>query len=259
MTLPKLEGKITIAAGNIITIQEFGGAAGPEAVTLTTGDFFWSTLDADDTMLDSIADDLTDNAVLGGTYALALDDSTGKITISASGGGVTSFTITWTSTAIRDLLGFAPGDTVSGALTYTGSEQAEYLWLPNVVRANPTAPDGDLGHEISDFTITFAPSGHTKRLAFTRRFVGNLEFRHVVASKMFITHETTANSSLQKFWRDVISLGKDVRYYKDRATDNTFVDLVIVDGGTFNPTPLNEGWEGAASLWSWGSEVVEAK
>lgn len=253
MPMSKMEGRVTVPTGGwSMSLQEFTPNAGPTTVTVAAGDYY---LTSTTSLLTAVKNALDGMAGGAGVYTVSLDDdadsSLGKVTISAT--GVTTFNITWSSTDLRDRLGFTAN--LSGAATYTGSEQAEYLFLPNVYRSNPMSPDGDQGAEESDFSITFSSSGASKRLAYNRRQVDNLEFTHLLGSKAFITWESTTNESLQKFWRDVIYPGYPFRYHKSRDTDATFVTWVALGGGEFKPKPVNPGWNNANSLWGWASEV----
>jgi len=266
ITLPKLEGRITIPTGGyIITVTEDAGAR-TSNVTIDAGDYYWTSgVSGGNSLVAQLKAELDGDATLLGTYTVSIDDAdpggTGKLTISVAGSastfGISDWDQTGSDTTLMDLCGFT-GVVPDGA-SATGAEHVEYLWMPNVVRSSPQSPDGDLGYEFADFSISYAPSGETTRIAHNRNFRDNLEFRKVHASKVWITHEVNTNESLQKFWRDVIYLGKAVRYHKDRATDATYVDWVVVDGGMLQPEPEEDGWTGAESLWNWRSDVVEAK
>src|SRR5687768_7257565 len=130
MALPKIEGMVTVPTGGwSVSVTE--DPAATSTVTVAAGDYFPTSTTA---LLSAFSTALTSNSTLAGTYTVSLDDasdsSTGKVTISAA--GVTTFAITWTSTALRDALGFA-GNT-SAALTVTGDNASPYVNLPNVKR-----------------------------------------------------------------------------------------------------------------------------
>ena len=60
----------------------------------------------------------------------------------ASGGG--NFTITWDSTALRDLLGFTA--TLTGAATYTATNVSPLLWSPGKPLMPELSPSGTTGN-----------------------------------------------------------------------------------------------------------------
>ncbi len=259
--LEKYEGLITVPTGGwALSVQEFTPNAGPATVTVPAGDYFWNSTASGGSAscLSTLASQLTSNGTLGGTYTATMSDdnlaATGKVTLAAS--GVTTFSVSWSSTVLRDLLGWTGN--ISGAASYVAPEHAERLWLPPVVNDSPEFPIGAVGWQVSDYIATVAPSGYSKRLGYARRYRGVIKYRQVYASKMWKRHEVTTNESLEKFWEDVIHPGYGVRFHPDRATDGTYVNWVLVSGDRFKPTPDVPGWQGARSLWSWDSELIEA-
>lgn len=264
MALPKIEASIPFTSSVSMTVAENGG--GGVAVTVVSGTalgYMLSTGNGDSALLTEIGDALTANASLAATYVLTLS-TTGKVTISASGGGVTSFAITWTNTTLRDVLGFTSGDTVSGALTYTGSEQAEYLWFPGVGKTNPMTPEGSAGKPVSDLTITVASSGAHKALSggtALMRYVDNLEFQFVLGNKIWTSLESVTNESFQKLWDKAVSTGRQLRYYPDATSTSNTVDYIAVpqDQGRFEfPChPHNENWQGATAHYRVQLNVIK--
>ena len=262
MALPKLEGRITLAAAVSMTIVEDSGARNATVVVASAGDYYLTSTAAGGagSLLATIAYELTTNGTLVGTYSVALDDTadsaTGKITISAT--GVSNFAVTWVGTELRNLLGWT-GDVTATAATYTAPEHAEYLFLPGCGRSSNLAPDGDVGVERTDGTLAVAPSGAAVALQYSTRYVDVLELAHLKGARTWVSLETTANMSLQKFWRDVIGTGKPFRYHIDRSVDATYVTWRTDEDGLrgFNPAPVVPGWYGASSIWSWRTNVLK--
>jgi hypothetical protein len=197
--------------------------------------------------------------LLTGT-TITLDDdsmtSTGRVTIFTD----TTFTWAWSSTWIRDLLGFT-GD-LSGADTYTGTKHAESLWLPSTGRSGVTAPNttstsSPFGMEEIDYSFTQAPSGASRAVGFTRRTgVETLTYSPIYGYKTWIAFESIPNESLQTFWRSGIALGLPVRFYPDRSDDSVYCTYVVTDGGKFKPTSLRDSWVGADALFTISYNVV---
>lgn len=255
MALPKLEGMFTIPTGGYtFSINEGGGA---QAVTIPAGQYFLTSgVSGGNSLLTEIGNQATAVGGLAGTYTLSVSDTdgsaTGKVTISCSGATPTAFT--WTSTALRDWIGFSGSESV-GATT-VGDNHAERLWLPNVRRAMPRTSDASTGLRVSDYTITVAPNGVSKRLAYNKRFVGDLTFNYLDGKKTKLEFETVVNESLETFWIDVIYAGHAVRYYTDRSVDSTYLEWVLTGGHEFVPDPAVPGWVGSSSTWNWSSQFI---
>ncbi len=258
MALPKVEGLITIPTGGYtLTVTEVPAAT--TTVTIPAGDYYWNS---STNFCSAIADALTNNATLAGTYTVSIadgtDTSTGYCTISSS--GITSFAITWVSTTLRDYLGFA-GNTSAGT-TATSTRQARYLWLPNTGRTRPMAPDPTavsqhMGQEVTDFAFTQAASGVATGTYFNTRYRDSFAFDLLKGNKTWIVNESIVNESLQKFYDDVVKRGTRFRYYPDRSDDAVYFTMMIGNAGQFAPDAVVENWTGANSLWNVNYEMWE--
>lgn len=251
MSLAKLEGRITVPTGGwLISHQEFTPNAGPTSRTIAAGNYYLSTTGTLDPLLTELDDQL--ELLGGGNYTVTLSATTGKVTIAAT--GVVTFNITWTSTDLRDALGFTGN--LSGGLTYTGSNQARYLFLPDVTRnGSLLAPDGDEGAEEADLVTSMAPDGSMVSTQYRSRKFDVLGWSKLGAAKTWVTFESTVNESLQKFWQDVNRSGRPFRYHKDRAVDATFVTWRAGETNIYQPSPEVPGWVGSKSLWNWETRV----
>lgn len=255
MTLPKLEGHITVPTGGwSISVTE--DPAATSSVTVAAGSY-WLT--STTSLVTALVTALNANGTLSGTYAATVDDTsataTGKVTISVT--GVTTFAITWTSTSLRNALGWT-GNT-SAAASVTSQSSSPYIYLPNVVRTNTMAPDGYKGQPVTDGTVTVSPSGTSKGITYATRYVDNLEFRFLLGSKTWRTWEVVTNESLQSFYETTIGYGCPLRYHKDRSDDTTYVSYRSLAVGSMSASAAIAGWTGnAASLWHYGpTSVVE--
>jgi hypothetical protein len=256
-TLPKLEGRITISSTQTMVVTDSGGVS--QNRTVAAGDYYLTTTatGGSNSLLTTVKNALDAS---GQTYTVTVDDtedtSTGKVSILVNAG---TTTIDFTSaTTLRDILGFAGNPSTASGVT--GEYQARYLWLPNCGRSgslgpDPTSTSYDMGGEEVDGTFTFSPSGASKRLAYTRRFVETMNFEMMKGSKTWIALETTTNESMQKFWRDVISQGLPFRYHYNRANDSVYFTWVATNFNNFKPSQVQPGWVGANSLWSIGYDA----
>lgn len=247
MALPKLEGRLTLAAQSF-TLTDRSNPSGT-TITVAASDYF---LTSSTSLLSTLGSAMTVGTV---TYVCTVDDTadsaTGLVSLAAAAG---TFSLTWgTATALRDALGF--GANVTNASTATGGSQTTMMWLSNVGRSNPLGPDPtstsyQMGAEEADFAMSVAPSGATKQTSYTRRYIEAFEWQYVLGSKMWKAHESYTNSSLQTFWENFICAGLPVRYHPDRSSDTVFWTWVMEQGGEFKPSPVQPGWTGASSLWN---------
>lgn len=247
MPLPKLEGLIRLDSATLV--GTFVGVP----VTVPAGEYFLVPFLA---ALKAALDPAT-----GRTWTCTVDDdtdaATGKVTLAVSGAATTA---TWSSTAIRDLLGFTIS--LASATSWTGLQHAKYLWLPSCGRANLSSPASTsttrYGARRADFSFSQSPSGASKAISFSKLRNENLEWQQLRSFKTWKEHELVVNESLETFWEDVISLGRKVRLHNDRSSDAVCQVFRIANGGSFEPKFADPRWTGAQALCSirymaWGA------
>ena len=253
-SLGKLEGLIPITAIQTMTCTETTPNTGSTAVTVAVADYYLTSTTSLLAAVKNALDTISGNS----TYTVTLDDdnddtSTGKVTISAT--GIVSFQITWTTTALRDILGFT--GTITGAATYTAPNQAKYLHLPDVGRSEMQMPLG-VDRPIRDSNIVFTPGSDTSYgMSFATRNVNRFALHNMLGSKTWTTLEVVVNEALQTFWTDVIAKTYPVRWHADRNDDATYLPWRILRSNDFAPEPVVGGWVGAKSLWRYGSDVIK--
>jgi hypothetical protein len=254
MALPKFEGIITIPTGGYsVSVTDPGGTS---TVTLAAGDYYLTKTTG---LLAAFKTALDANATLSGTYTVTLSDTdelaTGKVTIACN----QTYSLTWSSTTLRDILGFTGN--ISAVTTSTGASAARYLWLPNCGRTGhipePTSGSSYFGRPKSDLVMTEAPSGVTCAIAYNVTHRGTLEFNTLLGEFVWQRLETTTNLSAEKFWRDVWWVGKRFAYFPDRSDDAVSFALIAPQGGMFDPQPLDPVRVGAASIWGMRLEVMD--
>jgi hypothetical protein len=255
--LSKIEGRVTVPTGGYsMTVTDSGGTK--SVIVLAAGSYYPNS-PAGTSILATIGTALTADSTLAGTYTLTSDDTTttatGKTTLTVTGGGA-NVQVTWDSTVLRDLLGFSAS--LTGAATYQSPKSCQYMFLPNVKRANPMVPEGQIGSPMTDGTFTLAPSGKTKTLTFATRYRDRLEFRFLSGTKTWTCYEVVANESLQSFWLKTIGLGLPLRYYPDRTDDTTYADWRVTQLQDFMVQPEFAGFvggagtDGATLSWKYG-------
>lgn len=184
---------ITVPSGVTIDVTTNGG--GPTAVTITAGDY-----DSILAFLTQIAADLTaQRPVSGGAWSLSSLSAAGaapQLTIAVTNW---TFSITWTSTELRDLLGFAAN--IAAQASATGAAAVRGVWqpdcpifMPHLYRAAPRETDA---------RQTKGPTGHVvTRVGNARYCHANLQWQNVPANKLWRAEEDADNESLQQFLDD---------------------------------------------------------
>lgn len=154
----RIESIITVPAG--VTVSATNGTGGPSVVTLTAGNYTATAL------LAHFVVRLNADRPTGWTGSLSIGGAgTGRISIAGTG----AWSLVWTSTILRDALGFTANITaVTG--TQTGTGTARGLWLPDAVMQL----DGDSARApiVSDLRTSEGPTGNVYAMS------GNIKYRH---------------------------------------------------------------------------------
>lgn len=187
----RLEAAFTVPASTTISVTNSGG--GPTTVTVAAGSYYHSTF-ASYFQGALEAQRAPGSGSWSVTYSTGAS-ATGKYTIALAEG----YSITWTSTNLRDLLGFTA--TITSQTTVTGTNQSRGLWIPDC----PLSCDGDPAQapRVTDLRTTQSPTGYVVGLignTFYRH--KNIRWSHVAKSRVWIGSETTVNASWEKFLVD---------------------------------------------------------
>lgn len=249
MALPKLESLIRIASTT--TLGTITVAATPYGVSLSTADYFLTYGVSNATGLLAAIKAAVEAAVGSGTCTMTLDDTsdtaTGKVTFAFS----SNFTFTWTSTTLRDKLGFTGDLSTPATASFQGSNQAVPLWLPDVGRTNPEGPEGGAGFIEHDATLAVSPGGGVASFGYSSRRLASFEFALVSGVKTWDVHESTASESFETFFLDGLVYGYPFRYFPDRSDDSAST-IWVREPGTWAPTAVIPAWTGSKSRWSFG-------
>lgn len=189
---------ITVPAGETISVTNNGG--GPTAVSLTAGTYSIFTLAA---MLQTVLTAQRPGSG-GGVWAVSVSTTTGQVTISMSVG---TFSITWTSTNLRSVLGFT-GNIVAAASS-TGAAQAKGIWFPDCVLVS----DVDIRRALQDThrRATVAPTGRTSSARGPGAYEhSGLSWGHVTSNRVWTAEEATGvtptlvNAAYETFVKDAL-------------------------------------------------------
>jgi hypothetical protein len=159
----RVEALITIPTGGL-SISATNSVGGPSTVTVAAGSYYWTSNFYISSLITTLQTQL--NASRPSGWTVTFDATTGLVTINCSS---TPWSITWTSSDLRNLLGFASN--IAGVSSaQTGTKQARGLWRPD----SPLDLDGDaaMAPYATDLRATRSPRG----LVITA--VGNRMFRH---------------------------------------------------------------------------------
>lgn len=148
---------------------------------------------------------------------VTLSRTTGLVTIASA----TSFTLQWDDTELRDILGFtgSTASVTSGGVT--GTEQAEYLWLPESYPQDGEDASTGEGHPVHGGLVTRGIGGAVTSTAVTVLTDKRIEFAAVPGRKVWTIREQTVNEAYETVWRLALSQGSRFRWYPDRDAFTT--------------------------------------
>lgn len=258
MATSKIESLITIPTGD----YEFSltdNSGGPYTITLAAAEtYYHSSLGNQANDLAAELKTLMD-AASGRTYTVTVDATvggTGKYTISVDTG---NYSITWTDTALRNLLGFTSD--VSSQSTATGANQAKGLWLPAAPIWKEYGIESE-GKPRSSANIQVGSDGTYYAFHGARTTRDRLRWPVVQVPRVIAAEEDTVNESWEQFFLDCIRgeaawavSGKSLRWYKDADTDATYQTYHAVSANEPLVARVNEDYDG---LWSVELEVLGA-
>lgn len=255
----RLEAFITVPSGVEVAATNNGG--GPTTVTITAGTYTPTSLCAHvQTRLTAA------RSPVAGAWSVSLStgaSGTGLVAIAMSAG---TFSITWTSTLLRDALGFTA--TITTQTSVTGTLQARGLWLPKCPL--DLEGDPDAAPKATDLRTTISPTGVVLGLKGTSLYRHrSIRWSHVLRRYVIKAAESTANESLEQ-WLDDTQFGDGhewfgvaapfLAYYDSAGTDRAVGyalnagagptagwSLTGVNGIDGCATRKAEGWTG---VWS---------
>lgn len=220
-------GKFELASDEVDFALNNGAAA---AITLTEAEYYGAGYDpgtANDVQLcehieaqiQAEVGDYADN-----TCRLSL--STGLVTFDFKGH---TTTITWTDTALRDLLGFTANCT--GASTYTGTYPMKYLWLPYCGPSDYPVDILQFWEPVSSSVVHQAPGNEACGTEGELVNQALLEYpmvdREDVQKPGSYTDNAELNQTLQSFWENVAHKTMPIRCVMDRDTYAASTDFKV--------------------------------
>jgi len=249
----RAEALIVVPTGGAAVAATNGGG-GPSTCTLAAGNYFLTAAGGVSGLLAAFQTALNAGRPSGWTVAMSTN---GVVTINCSS---TPYALTWTSTALRDLLGFA-GNISSTSSPSIATKQAKGVWYPDCPLR--LAGDPRMAPKQTDMVTLMSPTGNAVGLVSNvmRRHRG-LVWSAVPAARFREASAALVNASWEMFVDDTqIGQGhawftpssKVQIYYLEGSTD-TVVGTDASSGagvsGWFLPirgvesTLVNQGWTG---------------
>ncbi len=249
----RAEGLITVPTGGWSLTVGYTGGAGSTVVNLAAGATYYPL-----TLVAAIQAAFT--AIVGQNLTITIDDGeggSGRVTIWNAGA---TFSVTFTSTGLRDAIGFT-GNIASGTAAQTGAQSARPIWIPGIVKASmygdlaftSTAGQSGRGSLVTDLTHTVGPTGvvHSVKTVGYREHRG-VRWMGVAQARALRQFETIVGQSFESFALDVgygevstyVPLGTYVRFYPDADVDGTFAVGRLLWSEEFNLEQLVQLWLG---------------
>lgn len=258
----KWEARITIPTGGWVASMTDAGGTDASAISLSAGaTYYWSSAGSGaEDLPKTIEDQINASGTLSGGYTVVVADGvpgaggTGQLSIAGPG----TFSITWTSTDLRDCLGFTGN--VSGADVYTSPNHVEGLWLPACPVDTPFGLSSS-GLVVSAVAETLSEDGTFYSSHGSKHTRNEYTYRAVTIARTVAASESVTNESYESFWLDAIrgeepwaTAGRQLRYYKDCTDDATYKTYNVINATSPDISRHTEDYDG---FWTVGLQVVE--
>ena len=223
---------------------DFTDTSGTTTVTITAGTYTPTTfLAAIDAALDA-----------DWTVSASMTDltGTGKVTIVS---GLTNFSVTFTSSTFRDVLGFT-GNIGSTATAQTGTNAMKGLWIPDQVMFYRVGGANSAGTPITNARATVSALGHVKGLiGSVANVFDGIAWNGVSKDRAYATvggvASSPVNNNFETFMREtqyggVVSYLRPyspIRLYWDSGASDYVAGTLQVPT-TWEGVQLTEGWTG---------------
>jgi hypothetical protein len=230
----------------------FAGGAQTVAGNATYGDSVYLASNTAAMSLLGLVSAAMATAETGGTCIL---QQNGKIKLSATG----TFNLTWTTTLLRDLLGFTQGNLPASGPdvnSYEADEISPLLWTSGMT-SSPGGAVLDLsGSKHHDAIRTQAPDGTQVTRIFGTAVRRN-HFKWTYIPKEY--HQTTGDlgGELSRFWDEVLVKGNKFSLYRDITFDSTSSTTMDLTGTVLTPLEMEDSRRAFGFRRSAGLETVE--
>jgi len=234
----RLEARITVPVGGWAVSVSTSAPAGPATATIAAGSYYVSDL------LTAFAAALT--AAVGGVWSVVQSTIEMTATVKTTITLVTNtYSITWTSTDLRDVLGFT-GNLVSVG-SATSTNQAIGVWLPDCPKFTPYGDN--VWDRVSDLRASIAPRGGVKEIVGnTYDCLENVRWEMVSNAKAV---GLDIIGSWQHFWSAIktnrysyIAAGDYVKLFWNSTLSSPSNVVKLVAPSTSKLEQVSRGWTG---------------
>ncbi len=157
---------------------------------------------------------------------------TGKTTLTISAG---TFSLVWTATNLRDLLGWAANLAAAG--TYTSPSGCLGMWLSDSP-ISQSIPLGDAGDIEGDLSVIVSPLGVTKTIATTSRTRHpGIAWTHVSLARARQSQEANGVRSFERFVRDCMIGSTGLAYFAAGGDITVWWDAGAGTSQQYNSVP----------------------
>jgi len=236
----RLEAQIYFSAN--VTVSATNSIGGPSMCTITAGYYYPQEL------VTAFQTALNAGRPSGWTVTKSWGESgTGYVSIACSN---TPWSISWTSTDLRDILGYA-GNITAVSTTQTATTQTLGVWLAGACPYFTPRAIGDAGRYETDARTAEGPTGVIKGLYGNKlQALTGLRWSHVTKAR---TLEATGAATSFEYWWRVTQLGEVKTYFPafskvilvwNADTDGTYSQYRMAAIDTFDPQQSTAGYDG---------------
>lgn len=241
----RLEARLTFAADVTVSVSSFIGSG---TATVAAGSYYPTDLCSTFQTALNASPAGTNWTVTPSNGEGIQSAETGRVAIHTAN---TPWSITWTSTTLRDALGFT-ANIAAVTVPQTGPNHMKGMWLPGIRHKWSQHGDGDGGILVADTARTFGPTGIVKTLfGNSRREHRGIRWEGVPQQRVKAHAEVVPGESLESFYRDAdlgrlsyIPVGTYVRLIWDADVDGTYAVGRLLWPREFNPSSMISGWVG---------------
>lgn len=161
----RVEAMLTVPSG--VEVSATTDAGGPTTIGIDADSYYLTAAGGISGLLAHLQNELQSlQPPTSGAWSVTLDPLTGQVTIDCDG----TWSLAWTSTELRDLLGF-DADIVSASTPQTGPDSALGVWCPDAAM-DVGSSDPRRAPKATDLRTTTSPRGQVRGL------IGNVFYRH---------------------------------------------------------------------------------
>lgn len=172
-----------------------------------------------------------------------------------------TFSLTWGSTAFRDLLGFTGN--LAAAASYTATNRSQLLWSSGKIMTPELAPLGAHGQAVADIDVSIGPGGRVvARENGDPSVVQRFSMRHVALDRFWSAPPVITAGEWRHFWANEMLTAQRwyvLRRVGEGSSSTAAADYSLSSAvGPYRPDLSDKDFRRFAFRRSAGFELVEA-